>query len=353
MVGFQGTTPSKEIRDLVLRHHIGGVILFSHNIKTPTQCAELTKELQDLSASAPLLIAVDQEGGRVARLPPPWTQFPSARTVGQGNSVSMTYRCAEAMAKELLAVGINMNFAPVLDVDTCRENPIIGDRSFGESPTLVAEHGLAVISGLQDQRVIACGKHFPGHGDTNADSHKTLPHVNHTANRLTELELKPFMHAVDNRVASLMTAHVLYTHLDKKRPATLSKDIITQLLRKTLHFEGVVVTDDLEMKGITEHFTVAEAAVKSVSAGSDLVLVCHSADQQMLALESLVHAVEDGTIKEERLNESLDRLLRLKVHFLLPRTSPHQNEIKAVVGCDAHSALVEELKEKAAASSRS
>ncbi len=351
MVGFYGTTPSKEIRDLIKRHHIGGVILFSRNIKTPTQCAELTNELQDLSASVPLLIAVDQEGGRVARLPPPWTQFPSARTVGQCDSVSMTYSCAEVMAKELLAVGLNMNFAPVLDVDTCPENPVIGDRSFGGSPTLVAKHGLAVIAGLQDHKMIACGKHFPGHGDTSADSHKTLPRITHHVNRLTDLELKPFIHAVDNRVACLMTAHVLYTHLDKKRPATLSKNIISQLLRKTLHFEGVVVTDDLEMKGITDRFTVAEAAVKAVSAGSDLVLICHSADQQMLAFESLVHAVEKGTIKEERLNESLDRLLRLKEHSLLPRPSLHQNEIKQVVGCDRHLALMEEIEKKAKPSS--
>lgn len=349
MVGFQGTTPSKEIQDLIKRHHIGGVILFSRNIKDPVQCEKLTGALQKLSTDAPLLIAVDQEGGRVSRLAPPFTQFPAARALGQADSVTLTYRCAEAMAKELVAVGINMNFAPVLDVDTNPKNPIIGDRSFGSNPTLVSKHGLAMIVGMHDQKIIACGKHFPGHGDTAADSHETLPVVNHPISRLADLEFKPFIHAVENRLSCIMTAHVRYAQLDEKFPASLSKKLISQLLRKTIQFEGVVVTDDLEMKGITDGFTVPEAAVKAVQAGSDLVLVCHSPEQQTAALEAMIHAVENGTISEARLNDSLNRLLRLKESFLLPRRSPHPKQINQVVGCEAHVALVEEIEKKSKA----
>jgi len=349
MVGFNGTTPSKEVQDLIKKHRIGGVILFSRNIKDPVQCAKLTDALQKLSPDAPLLIAVDQEGGRVSRLAPPFTQFPSARTLGRCDSVTLTYSAAEAMAKELIAVGINMNFAPVLDVDTNPKNPIIGDRSFGPSPTLVSKHGLAMIVGMHDQKVIACGKHFPGHGDTSADSHETLPVVNHPISRLADLELKPFIHAIENRLSCIMTAHVRYSQLDDKYPASLSKKIISQLLRKTIQFEEVVVTDDLEMKGITDGFSIPEAAVKAVQAGSDLILVCHSAEQQTAVMEALIHAVENGTISEARLNDSLNRLLRLKESFLLPRRFSQPKQVRQVVGCEAHLALVEEIEKKSKA----
>lgn len=346
MAGFDGTTPPKEIQELITQHAIGGVILFSRNIKNPTQVAKLTESLQKLSAEAPLFVAVDQEGGRVSRLPPPFTQFPPARLLGLCDSVPLTYSLAEAMAKELLAVGINMNFAPVLDVDTNPKNPVIGDRSFGSSPTLVSKLGLAMIVGMTDQGVIPCGKHFPGHGDTSADSHETLPLVNLKADRLSNIELKPFIHTIENRLACVMTAHVVYSHLDDKNPASLSKKIITGLLRKTLNFDGIVVTDDLEMKGITEHFSVPEAAVKAVQAGSDLILVCHSYEEQMATLEALVHAVEKNVISEARLNESLNRVLRLKESFLLPRHPPKPKRIKEIVGCEAHRLLVEEIEKK-------
>lgn len=346
MVGFDGAAPAEGVEELIRKHHIGGVILFSRNIKDPAQCAKLTESLQKAAPDAPLFIAVDQEGGRVSRLAPPFTQFPPARTLGHCDSVDLTYSCAEAMAKELAAVGINMNFAPVLDVDTNPKNPIIGDRAFGASPTLVSKHGLATIAALHDQRVIACGKHFPGHGDTAADSHKTLPRVDHSLHRMADLELKPFIHAVENRLHAVMTAHVLYTKLDEKYPASLSKKIISQLLRKTIQFEGLVVTDDLEMKGITDGFTVPEAAVRAVQAGSDLILVCHSLDQQKAVLEALIHAVEKGTITQERLNESLSRILSLKERFLLPHQSPQPKKIKQVVGCEAHRSLVEELEKR-------
>ncbi len=349
MVGFEGTAPTKEIRNLIKEYDLGGVILFSRNIEDPTQCARLTKALQKLSSDAPLFITVDQEGGRISRLPLPFTQFPSARMLGLCDSIPLTYSHAEAIAKELRSVGINMNFAPVLDVDTNPKNPIIGDRAFGGSPAIVSKHGLAMMVGMIDQKVIVCGKHFPGHGDTSSDSHETLPEIKHPLSRLVDIELKPFIHAVENRIPCIMTAHVRYRGIDDRLPASLSKKVIGQLLRKTIQFNGVVVTDDLEMKGITSSFTVPEAAVQAVKAGSDLILVCHSPDQQAAVLEALIHAFEKGILSEAKLDASLARLLALKERFLLHPPSIRAPLIKQIVGCATHQALVKEIEKKSRA----
>jgi len=346
MAGFEGTTPSKEIKKLIKEDHIGGVILFSRNIESPKQCAKLTESLQKLSPDAPLLIAVDQEGGRVSRMPKPFTQFPSARTVGRCDSVPLTYRLGEAISKELLAVGINMNFSPVLDVDTNPKNPIIGDRSFGKDPTLVSKHGLSMIAAMLDNKMIPCGKHFPGHGDTELDSHETLPQVQHAMIRLTDLELRPFVHAIENRLPCVMTAHLCCTAFDDKLPASLSKNVVTDLLRKALKFNGVVVTDDLEMKGITNTFSVAEAAVRAVQVGSDLLLVCHSPDQQKASLEALTTAVKSGAISEARIDESLNRLLSLKEYFLLQQNERDIEALRESIGSEEHLELIETINKK-------
>ena len=256
MVGIEGQSPSKATTSLIQKNYFGGVILFSRNLHDPLQCAGLIKSLKAASKETPLFIGIDEEGGRVSRLPrlsgvvPPFTSFPAARTLGKCNDVPLTYNCAEAMAEELFAVGINMNFAPVLDVDTNPKNPIIGDRSFGKTPLVVEEHGLAMMSGLQDNRVISCGKHFPGHGDTAHDSHTTLPVVDLSLSQLMNRELKPFIHLVQNRLATVMTAHVLYPKVDPDYPATLSKKILSSILRQAIGFSGMVVSDDLEMKGL-------------------------------------------------------------------------------------------------------
>ncbi len=346
MAGFEGTTPSKEIKDLIKKKRIGGVILFSRNIESPKQCTKLTASLQKLSPDAPLLIAIDQEGGRVSRLPKPFTQFPAARTVGRCDSVPLTYRLAEAISKELLAVGINMNFAPVLDVDTNPKNPVIGDRAFGSSPTLVSKHGLSMIASMLDQKVIPCGKHFPGHGDTDLDSHETLPRIQHAIIRLTDMELRPFVHAIENRLPCVMTAHICCTAFDAKLPASLSRNVVTELLRKTLKYNGVVITDDLEMKAVTDSFSVAEAAVRAIKFGSDMVLVGRSCDQQMAALEAMTLAIEKAEIREKRLERSLNRLLSMKEHFLLNPNDADIEDLRESIGCDAHLELVETINMK-------
>ncbi len=339
MIGFEGDSLSPRTEAFIRQNHIGGVILFSRNIRSPTQCAQMTQALRQ---SAPnLLIAVDQEGGRVARLGHPFTAFPTARRLGTYDRPDTSYRCAEAMAAEMNAVGINMDFAPVLDVDTCSDNPVIGDRAFGPTPQQVARHATAVIAGLQEHGVIACGKHFPGHGDTSSDSHLTLPVVGHSPARLHAVELVPFVEAIRAGVAAIMTAHVLYPQWDDRWPASLSSKIVTDLLRNALGFDGLIITDDLEMKGVAEQGSLPDVALLALQAGSDMALICHTESAQQAALEALIHAAEVGTLPAAHLAASRERICRLQKRFVKgPRRS---TPIPEVVGCPAHQALVRGL----------
>src|SRR6185295_11171375 len=206
MIGFDGTTVSAELKDLFKEYQPGGVILFARNLENTAQIVQLTNELQNLSPESPLFISIDQEGGRVSRLPAGFTIFPTCATIGRCETVDLAYQAATVTATELRAVGINMNMAPVLDVDTNPRNPIIGDRAFSRDPVRVSELGAATLAALQDHRVIACGKHFPGHGDTSADSHLELPLVDASRARLDQVELPPFRHAIQKGLASIMTA---------------------------------------------------------------------------------------------------------------------------------------------------
>lgn len=347
VAGFEGTSPPRELVRMIKSYGIGGVILFRDNVEDPFQLAKLNNQLQRLSPLAPLLIMIDQEGGRVSRLPSPFTQFPAAAQLGACNSYDLAYRFGRAMARELRAVGINMNLAPVLDVYTNPANTVIGDRAFGNHPTRVSKLGLAMMVGLQDQGVIACGKHFPGHGDTVADSHRELPTVSHPLSRLTAVELKPFVHAIQNRLQAVMTAHVTYTALDLRFPATLSEKIITDLLRNALEFRGVVITDDLLMKAVADHYPVADAAVQAVRAGADLLLICRNPDLQETALEALYQAVRQGTLHEKRIDLSLERVLVLKERMLLPYHPCSLKGIKAAVGNPEHLKLIQDIQERA------
>lgn len=346
MVGFAGTGPTKAVLKLIKEFHLGGVILFTRNLKSPAQTAKLCNALQAQSQKMPLLISIDQEGGRVSRLPKGFTIFPGGAKLAACQSPPLVYRVAEATAKELRAVGINMNLAPVLDVNTNPANPIIGDRAFGASATLVSTLGLTMIAGFQDNNVIACGKHFPGHGDTGVDSHKELPRVAQGLQRIREVELRPFAHTIQNGLASIMTAHVLYPELDPDEPATLSKRIITGLLRDGMGFKGVVVTDDLEMAAISDLHGPGEAAVKAIEAGVDLILICHDEDKQFEAMDAVARAVKKKRISEARLDQSLLRLLQLKEKFILPHQPADLTKVKEVVGSSSHKHLLQEIKEK-------
>jgi len=352
-----GTTIPRELRSLAREFQLGGVILFARNIEAPEQVAELSRDVQSLASDVPLWVSIDQEGGRVARLRAPFTEWPPMAVLGRSGDSGLASRFAAALAAELKAVGITLDYAPVLDIHTNPHNPVIGDRALAADAAMVGALGSAIVRGLQDHGVAACGKHFPGHGDTFVDSHDELPVVEHPPDRIRRVECVPFLDAIRAGVAFMMTAHVLVPALDEDSPATLSRGIVYGLLREELGFDGVILTDDLEMEALARTHTAPEAAVQAVAAGCDGVLVCRarvqdrSRDVEALAavLEALVHAVEDGRIPYKRLEDALRRHRRAKERFLVDTTraqaaSPHTGrQLTAVLGCDAHRRVADEM----------
>jgi beta-N-acetylhexosaminidase len=347
MLGFHGTELTEDLRALVKAYHPGGVLLFSRNLTDPVQAARLTNALQKLTPKMPLLVAIDQEGGRVARLPKGFTVFPGQGALGRAGTVALAYSFAEVTARELRAIGVNMNLTPVLDVNTNPNNPVIGDRAFGHDPELVETLGLAVIAGLQDNGVLACGKHFPGHGDTAADSHKELPTVSHGLDRLHEIELRPFVHCIQNGLAVVMTAHVRYPALDPEHPATLSSAVLSGLLRGQLQFKGLVLTDDLEMHAILDHYNIEEAAVRALSAGADILLIGKDPERQAAAMDAVYRAAKDGDLPALRFEHAVLRVLEAKERYLLPYTPADPKHAAERVGTKEHREVANHIREAA------
>jgi beta-N-acetylhexosaminidase len=315
--GIPGTALVAATRQTLADLAVGAVILFRRNAGTPAAVAALTAELHALPSRP--LVAIDHEGGRVMRLGLPFTQFPPAAAIGRTGDVQIAYRVGRAMALELASVGIEMSFAPVLDVHSNPANPVIGDRAFGADPAMVGEMAVAMMRGLLDGGVIPCGKHFPGHGDTERDSHLELPVVRRTRQELERTELAPFRSAIAAAVPMLMTAHVLYPALDADHPATLSRAILTDLLRHRLGFTGVIASDDLDMRAIADHQSIGDAAVGTLQAGADAILVCQDLNHAVEACAAIERAVTDGALPAAIVTEAATRVLRLRE---LPRPRP-------------------------------
>jgi beta-N-acetylhexosaminidase len=347
IAGFDGHQLPVELRSLAREFDLGGVILFARNVAEPAQIAELAHDAAHVTDPARAWVSVDQEGGRVARLTAPFTEWPPMATLGRSGDPLLATRFARALARELRAVGINLDFAPVLDVHTNPKNPVIGDRALAGEAAAVARLGTAIVRALQAENVAACGKHFPGHGDTATDSHLELPVVELPPEELRDREFLPFKAAIDAGVASIMTAHVLVPAFDEERPATLSKRIITDLLREELGFEGVIISDDLEMKAIAAHYRVPDAAVLAVAAGCDGLLICSGDhDVQAAALEALIHAVEEDRLPIARIEDALKRHQRAKERVLtaaMPARPLSQKALQQTVGCEEHRAIADEM----------
>ena len=348
MAGFPGSTISDELRAVAREYDLGGIVLFGRNVEAPEQVAELSFDAQAMSHELPLWVSVDQEGGRVARLREPFTVWPPMCTLGRCGDVGLAKRFARALARELQAVGVSLDYAPVLDVHTNTRNPVIGDRALSNKAGDVARLGAAIIEGLQGEGVAACGKHFPGHGDTSGDSHEELPVVDHPPERLREIELVPFQAAVASDVAMIMTAHVLYPALDKEHPATLSPYVVTEMLRHGLGFTGLIATDDLSMKAIAADRSVERASVAAIAAGCDLLLLCApDVEGQVRAVESLIRAVEAETLPLARVEDALQRQNRVKARFLTgtnDRRPLSSSELRAVLGRDEHAAVADAMR---------
>lgn len=346
LAGFAGRAIPAELRALAREFDLGGVILFARNVESPEQVAELAREAQSLAQELPLWIGVDQEGGRVARLKAPFTTWPPMLTLGRSGDVQLAGRFARALAVELKAVGVSLDFAPVLDVLTNPQNTAIGDRALAGRADDVARLGAAIITAIQAEGVAACGKHFPGHGDTSTDSHHELPLIEHPPERLREVELVPFKAAIEAGVAAIMTAHILFPALDTERPATLSPGIVGGLLKQTLGYRGLVLSDDLEMKAIGGRYGLPEATVAALAAGCDAVLMCGT-DQapQVAALELVIHSVEAGTLPLKRVEDAMARHRAAKERFLAPAAPRPLSgaALRAVIGRDEHQAVAAEM----------
>ncbi|MEU4228697.1 beta-N-acetylhexosaminidase [Nonomuraea sp. NPDC026600] len=311
---YGAQTPAK----VVARYHLGGVILFPANIKGVDQVVDLTNGLQQASKDVPLLIGTDQENGLVSRMGALMTDFPGASEVGSTKDTALARAVAKATGEELRAVGVNLDFAPVADVNVDPRNPVIGKRAFGDQPGEVAKMVAASVKGFRDAKVAATAKHFPGHGDTNIDSHTGLPVIKHTKEQWERIDAPPFKAAIAAGVDAVMSAHIVFPKLDPSRdPATLSKPILTGLLRNKLGFQGVISTDALNMEGVRKKYNDAEIPVRAIQAGADLLLMPYDLPK---AYNAVLAAVKSGRISQQRLDQSVTRLLKLKQsRGLLPK----------------------------------
>jgi beta-N-acetylhexosaminidase len=296
IVGFEGLRAPDDLLARVAAGRVGGVILFARNLGSPTEVAQLVDGLGRAAPSGPpLIVSVDQEGGRVQRLKSPLTEWPPMARLGARDDEALSEAVGRALGAELRLFGINVDFAPVLDVRTNPQNQVIGDRAFGETPEVVARHALAFWRGLEAAGVRGCGKHFPGHGDTLQDSHLELPRLERTMEQLRAVELQPFARGVAAGVPIMMTAHIVYGGVDE-RPATMSAAWIDGVLRGQLGFGGVVVSDDLDMKAVADRFPVEQVVREALAAGVDCFLACRDPDVQRQAEEALVRAARDSAL---------------------------------------------------------
>jgi beta-N-acetylhexosaminidase len=362
MLGFEGTTLNASNRALIENLHLGGVTLFGRNVESGLQLRRLNSDLQSIAGPVPLFISVDQEGGLVVRVTNGATIFPGNMAVGAAGDLDLARRIAEAAASELRVMGVNMNLAPVVDVNTNPLNPVIGVRAFGSNVERVADLGVQTVQALQSAGASAVAKHFPGHGDTHVDSHRALPVVPHPLERLHSVELAPFKAALAARVDGIMTAHLYLPAIEPQPdlPATLSKAVLTGLLRATLGYGGLILTDALDMRAIKKDRTPAEAAVLAFDAGADMLLIAgidsddrgHAGDGP----RALLTAVKSGRITQDRLDASVLRILEAKARRgILPRATtaselesdPDPDPDPAILNSSEHRGLALEVARKA------
>ncbi len=345
LAGFRGTVNvPKQLSALLEDRHLGGVVLFGRNIRDTASARALTDAIRThCHALLPPMIAVDQEGGRVQRFKAPFTQLPPARALGLCEDAGLDYKWGKVLAAELQQVGVNFNLAPVMDVDTNPDNPVIGDRALGDTAENVSRLGMSVALGMQQRGVGACAKHFPGHGAAKVDSHEELPVLELNARRLKKVELPPFKRAATGGMAGIMTGHLKVPNLDPELPATLSEAMIQGLIRDKWGYKGLVVSDDMEMGAIRANWEFGEAITMGLDAGIDVFLVCSDLDKAAQAVDRIVAWGKRGQSRKDRLRETYDRIVQFKKSYRLT-AAPYD---EAVLGQTPHKRLVEMVMEGA------
>ncbi|MCQ6561968.1 beta-N-acetylhexosaminidase [Paenibacillus mendelii] len=335
IAGVEGTSANDKDKRMIAEQHVGGIIFYKDNLASPKEVVKYVNKLKEWNGAgaAPLLLSVDQEGGKVSRLPG-LEALPSAAVIGAADELPFASAVGSLLARESEAMGINMDFAPVLDINSNPDNPVIGTRSYGSTADKVTTMGMAVMGAIRGEGVIPVVKHFPGHGDTSVDSHLELPVVHKDLEQLKAFEWLPFAEAIHQGTDAVMIAHILFPKLDDKYPASLSKAVITGQLRGTLGFEGVVMTDDMTMGAIAKNFGIGEAAVQTIKAGSDIVLVAHEYGNVDKVIQALKKSVGKGELTEQRIDESVLRILELKQRYELtdePVAAPALGELNAEI----------------------
>lgn len=317
--GVNGKEMTTETKNIIQKYHVGGIILFGNNIESNTQTVNFLNDIKSANARNPypLFLGVDEEGGSVTRVPAEMESLPTNHEIGKLNEPEISFKVGTILGEQMKNLGFNLNFAPVLDVNSNPDNPVIGDRSFGDNPNIVTKLGIETMKGMQNEKIISVIKHFPGHGDTNEDSHVELPKLNKNYKNLSETELVPFKKAISEGADMNMIAHILLPKIDPTYPASMSKEVITSILRNDYDFDGVVITDDLTMDAITDHYHIADAAVQAVKSGGDLLLLAHNPSLIGDVFDKLKTAVENGEIDEARIDESINRIAHLKTKYQL------------------------------------
>jgi len=342
LYGFQGKSSSDEVQRLIKQYKPGGFILFTRNIGSESQLVSLNSDIKKLSISQiglPSFIAIDQEGGKVLRIQNFGTVLPGNMNLGATRSTALSFLAGKLTAIDLEMLGININLAPVLDVNSNAKNEVIGVRSFGDDPEMVSLLGAAYIRGIQSRRVSATAKHFPGHGNTSGDSHFETPILDRTEQVLYDVDLKPFFSAIEDGVDAIMTAHIAVPSIDpSNKPATLSHKIITGLLREKMGYDGLVITDDMEMRAVTGNSGIGSATVEAVLAGCDIITIVWTDSAKQESYKALMNAVKKGVISEQRINESVKRILSVKLKRKLfdQAKDPKIEEVREIVGNTLH-----------------
>ena len=315
ITGFDGSEYNDGMDRLINEYKVGGVILFARNIEDSSQMIELTRALQENNNNIPLFISIDEEGGRVSRLPDDIEKFPAAFDIGLINNDQTAYENGKEIGYTLKRLGINLDYAPVLDIYSNENNTVIGDRAFSKEESIVSTMGIATMEGIEDADIIPVVKHFPGHGDTEVDSHYGLPIVYKTLEELRNFEFIPFVKAIESGCDVIMVSHIILNEVDSSNPASLSKIVISDLLRKDLEFDKVVITDDMSMGAITSIMSIEEACIKSIEAGCDILLLGNAYEEIEQVINSIKLKLYNGEISEEQINKSVKRILELKKKY--------------------------------------
>ncbi len=339
IIGIKGPQLLKEEEDFIVQNNISGIILFDRNLDDPKQLLELNLHIQSLRhkmpSKAPLFIGIDMEGGRVHRLKAPFTQWPAVANLGAINSPSLSYKFSEAMGRELKAIGINLDFAPCVDVLTNSENQVIGDRAISSDPEVVMRNASALVRGYVNAGVLTCAKHFPGHGNTLIDSHEDLPREQIDLETLEAREIQCFKKAFRARVDMVMPAHILFEKIDPENPVTFSEKFLKEILPAT-GYKKITISDDLDMKALTNHYAVDEIPVKALNAGCNMLLYCNEPDSPSICIDSIEKAVAEKKISESYLDKNIELITKTKESRIKDPEPGTMDEVATIIGHPEH-----------------